>query len=113
MRSLALLLALWIPAPAQVAPMLNLVVVEGEGQINNIKQRTAREPVVQAQDENHRPVAGAIVMFTLPSNGAGGTFANGAHTLTVTTRAGARTFPIPTDAVKALQQCANALTKKR
>ena len=85
MRSLALLLALWIPAPAQVAPMLNLVVVEGEGQINNIKQRTAREPVVQVQDENHRPVAGAIVMFTLPSNGAGGTFANGAHTLTVTT----------------------------
>jgi hypothetical protein len=65
--------------------MLNLVVVEGEGQINNIRQRTAREPVVQVQDENHRPVAGAIVMFTLPSNGAGGSFANGAHTLTVTT----------------------------
>jgi hypothetical protein len=65
--------------------MLNLVVVEGEGQINNIKQRTAREPVVQVEDENHRPVAGAIVMFTLPAKGAGGTFANGAHTLTVTT----------------------------
>jgi len=79
-----LVLAFWIPAAAQ-APMLNLVVVEGEGQINNIRQRTAREPVVQVQDENHRPVAGAIVTFTLPSNGAGGTFANGARTLTVTT----------------------------
>jgi hypothetical protein len=83
-RALALLLAFSIPAAAQ-APMLNLVVVEGEGQINNIRQRTAREPVVQVQDENHRPVAGAIVVFTLPSNGAGGTFANGARTLTVTT----------------------------
>ena len=85
MRCLALLLALSIPATSQVAPMLNLVVVEGEGQINNIKQRTAREPVVQVEDENHKPVAGAAVAFTLPTNGAGGTFANGAHTLTVTT----------------------------
>jgi hypothetical protein len=84
-RCLALLLAFWIPATSQVAPVLNLVVVEGEGQINNIKQRSARDPVVQVQDENHKPVAGAIVMFTLPSNGAGGTFANGARTLTVTT----------------------------
>jgi hypothetical protein len=84
-RCLSLLLALWIPATAQVAPMLNLVVVEGEGAVNNIRQRTAREPIVQVQDENHKPVAGAIVVFTLPSNGAGGTFANGAHTLTVAT----------------------------
>jgi hypothetical protein len=67
------------------APMLNLVVVEGEGQINNIRQRTAREPVVQVEDENHKPVAGAIVVFTTPSNGASGVFANGSHTLTVTT----------------------------
>ena len=83
MRILSLLLALWLPAIAQVAPMLNLVVLEGEGATNNIRQRTAREPVVQVQDENHKPVAGAIVVFTLPSNGAGGTFANGARTLTV------------------------------
>ena len=85
MRRLALLLAFWLPATAQVAPLLNLVVVEGEGQINNIKQRTAREPVVQVEDENHRPVAGAIVIFTLPARGASGTFANGARTLSVVT----------------------------
>jgi len=84
LRCLALLLALWLPAFSQ-APMLNLVVVEGEGQINNIKERTAREPVVQVQDENHRPVAGAVVVFTLPSNGASGVFANGARTVTVNT----------------------------
>ena len=83
MRFLSLLLALWIPAPAQVAPMLSLVVIEGEGATNNIRQRTAREPVVQVQDENHKPVAGAIVVFTLPSNGAGGVFANGARTLSM------------------------------
>src|SRR5260370_16891520 len=82
-RYLSLLLAVWIPATAQVAPMLNLVVLEGEGATNNIRQRTAREPVVQVEDENHKPVAGAIVVFTLPSNGAGGTFANGARTLTM------------------------------
>ena len=65
--------------------MLNLVVIEGEGAINDIRQRTAREPIVQVQDENHRPVAGAIVTFTLPGRGASGVFANGSQTLTVTT----------------------------
>jgi len=76
---------LWANAQAQVAPMLNLVIIEGEGAINNVRQRTAREPIVQVQDENHKPVAGAIVMFTLPSRGASGVFANGSQTLTVTT----------------------------
>jgi hypothetical protein len=68
-----------------LAPKLNIVIVEGEGAINNIRQRTAREPIVQVEDENHRPVAGALVLFTLPSNGAGGAFANGTQTLTVVT----------------------------
>ncbi len=59
--------------------MLNIVIIEGEGAINNIKQRTAREPVVQVEDENHKPVAGAAVIFALSDQGAGGTFAGGAH----------------------------------
>jgi len=86
-RGLSLFMAfcLWASAQDQAAPMLNLVVVEGEGAINNIRQRTARDPIVQVQDENHRPVAGAIVTFTLPGRGASGTFANGAQTMTVTT----------------------------
>ena len=70
--------------------MLNLIVVEGEGAINNMRQRTARETIVQVEDENHKPVAGAVVVFTLPSQGAGGTFAGGAQTLTVTTNAQGR-----------------------
>jgi hypothetical protein len=62
---------------------LNLVIVEGEGAINNVRQRTAREPIVQVEDENHKPVAGAAVVFLLPDHGASGIFANGSRTLTV------------------------------
>lgn len=93
MRYLAGSLSVWIALtaiPLQGQQMLNLIVVEGEGAINNIRQRTARETIVQVEDENHKPVAGAVVVFTLPSQGAGGTFANGAQTLTVTTDAQGR-----------------------
>jgi hypothetical protein len=75
-----------IQAPAQDAPLrLNIVVVEGDGAINNIRQRTAREPIVQVEDQNHKPVAGAAVVFTLPSSGPSGVFPNGSRILTVTT----------------------------
>ncbi len=97
MRLVSLLLAgvLAVPLPCIVsaqdaAPKLNLVVVEGDGAINNIRQRTAREPIVQVEDENHRPIAGAVVVFTLSSQGASGTFAGGEHTLTVTSDAQGR-----------------------
>jgi len=86
-RFLGLFLAAGLMAQA---PVLNIVVVEGEGAINNIRQRTAREPIVEVQDENHRPVAGAAVVFSLPSQGAGGSFAGGAHSLTVITDAQGR-----------------------
>jgi hypothetical protein len=79
--------AAFAQAPAHT---LNLVIVEGDGAINNIRQRTAREPIVQVEDENHKPVAGAAVLFLLPEHGAGGTFADGSHSLTVTTNAQGR-----------------------
>jgi hypothetical protein len=69
---------------------LNLVIVDGDGAINNIKQRTAREPIVQVEDENHKPVAGAVVVFLLPDQGASGAFADGSHMLTVTSDAQGR-----------------------
>ncbi len=84
-RSGFLVLLMAMLLGAQTPGKLTLVVVEGEGAINNIRQRTAREPIVQVEDENHKPVAGAAVVFTLPSNGAGGAFADGAHTLTAIT----------------------------
>ena len=72
-------------AQAGAASLLNIVVVEGEGAINNIRQRTAREPIVQVEDENHKPIAGAAVTFSLPSHGASGIFPNGSRTVTVLT----------------------------
>lgn len=97
MRSLCFLLAGSLALPfspvafAQApAHTLNLVIVEGDGAINNIRQRTAREPIVQVEDENHKPVAGAAVLFLLPEHGAGGTFADGSHSLSVVTNAQGR-----------------------
>ena len=80
----------------QDAPKLKILIIEGEGATNNIKQRTAREPIVEVLDENNRPVGGAIVTFTAPNYGASGTFQGGSKLFTVTTdsngRATARGF---------------------
>ena len=64
---------------------LNIVIVEGDGAVNNLRQRVVREPIVRVEDQNHKPVAGVTVSFLLPDNGAGGTFVNGGKLLTVTT----------------------------
>ena len=69
----------------QLPRRLNLVIVEGEGAINNIKLRTARETIVQVEDENHRPIAGAVVVFLLPTVGPGGTFVTGSKSATIVT----------------------------
>lgn len=64
---------------------LNIAIIEGEGEVNNIKTRVAREPIVEVTDENHKPIGGAIVTFTAPNSGPGGVFGNGSRFLTVTT----------------------------
>ena len=88
-KSLALGLSFLITLPhahAQTMPTeLNIVVLEGEGATNNARQRVARDPVVRVEDENHKPIAGAAVVFTLPTEGATGEFANGAKSLTIMT----------------------------
>jgi hypothetical protein len=65
---------------------LFISVLEGEGALNNIRERDAREPVVQVTDENHKPVAGALVLFLIHDggNGASATF-SGTQSLSVTT----------------------------
>jgi hypothetical protein len=70
---------------AQQPPELQILVIGGEGSINNVKQRTAREPVIEVRDRNNRPVAGALVLFEAPRSGASGTFIGGSPTLRVTT----------------------------
>jgi hypothetical protein len=86
--SLSILLAAPdVRAQAPAPTKLSILVVEGDGAINNIRQRTAREAIVQVEDENHRPVAGAAVLFMLPNSGPSGVFAGGGRTLIATTNA--------------------------
>lgn len=64
---------------------LLITIVEGEGALNDIRTRTAREPIVEVDDENHKPVAGALVLFSLDKSGS--TYANfsGASSVSVRT----------------------------
>ena len=97
----ALILAL-VPAPELLAQasvavqaagaplMLHINILEGEEALNNIKERTAREPIIQVEDQNHKPVAGALIIFTSVrgTNGAGGTFNSFTQYRTVTNAEG-------------------------
>jgi len=74
-----------VRAQAPEPQQLTISILEGEGAINNIRQRTAREAIVQVQDENHKPVAGVAVTFFLADHGASGVFSNGSRSLTVMT----------------------------
>lgn len=74
-----------LPAAQSPASKLQILIVEGDGAINNIRQRVAREPVVQVVDENNKPVAGATVVFMLPDVGPSGGFLGGEKMLTVMT----------------------------
>lgn len=66
---------------------LKIVVVEGEGAVNIIQQKTAVAPVIEVRDRNDQPVAGATVNFVVR---AGRASFSGARTLTVTTNAAGR-----------------------
>ncbi len=61
--------------------------LEGEGAVNIIQQKTAVRPLVEVRDRNNLPVAGATVTFSIGGGGSGAVFAGGAQTLTVTTNA--------------------------
>lgn len=74
----------------QGAMKLNIVVISGDGAINNIKSRTARETIVEVRDENNKPVAGASVVFLLPDSGPGLVSSNGSRMLTSMTDANGR-----------------------
>ena len=73
--------------PAQVNSQSNLkiVVVEGDGAVNDIGAVTVAEPVVRIEGENSQSLAGAMVVFTLPETGPGGIFADGSKSLIVHT----------------------------
>src|SRR5690348_13419497 len=64
---------------------IKIVIQEGQGAINNIKEHRAKEPVVQVLHQDGEAVLGATVTFLLPDTGPGGAFNDGAHVLTVQT----------------------------
>jgi hypothetical protein len=66
---------------------LKIVVLEGEGAVNIIQQKTATAPVIEVRDQNDLPVAGAAVRFVIRSGRAA---FGGARTLSVTTNAAGR-----------------------
>jgi hypothetical protein len=89
----ALAVILTVPSFGQDAAVplkLNIIIVEGDGAVNNARQRVSREPIVQVTDENNRPVAGAAVIFFLPGSGPGATFPGGANSFTAITGADGR-----------------------
>ena len=64
---------------------LRIVIVEGEDAILNVRQRVAREAIIQVEDENRKPVAGALLTLTAPRQGASVVFGNGLNNITLTT----------------------------
>ena len=66
---------------------IQIRIVEGEGAINSIRLRRAREPVVQVADRNGEPIEGATVSFVLPATGASGFFGTSGLSLTMQTNA--------------------------
>ena len=80
--SLLLLCASTVVAEQQ---QLKIVVVEGEGAVSIIQQRTAVRAVVEVRDQNNLPVSGATVTFAV--TGKGGATVAGAQTVTVSTNA--------------------------
>jgi len=84
---LSLVLGSVLALDAQQASSLRIVVLEGEGAVNIIQQKTAVRPLVEVRDRNNLPVAGASVTFSIAGGGQGAAFAGGLQTLTVTTNA--------------------------
>ena len=64
---------------------LHVVVLEGEGAINSVRSPRAKEPIIRVEDSKNRGIAGAVVTFLLPADGAGAIFGNGGSSLTLTT----------------------------
>ena len=86
----AAMVAQAVAASTAAPKALFITILEGEGELNDIRARTAREPIVQVEDENHKPVAGALVLFAIPKGGAAGANFSGLSSLTVRTGADGR-----------------------
>jgi hypothetical protein len=73
------------PQAEAASPPFTIRFVEGQGAINNVNRGTAFEPIVEVLNEQSLPVKDAMVTFTLPAVGPGGTFPDGGKSLMVHT----------------------------
>lgn len=73
------------PSPSS----FHIAIIDGEGALNNVEGRSAREPIVQVEDKNHKRVEGAYVKFDTPNAPGlpGAQFGNGSTTSVATTNA--------------------------
>lgn len=78
-RSLILFLAVTLAARGQPTA-LKVALIEGEGAVYPAGSKATRGVTVQVTDDAGRPVEGATVTFSLPSDGPGGVFASGDRT---------------------------------
>jgi hypothetical protein len=78
-----------VPAPATpqlpVIQSLKILVLAGDGEMNDLERRLMAPLVVQVLDQNERPVESAEVIFRFPLNGPSATFPGGKTSLTVRT----------------------------
>ncbi|HEX4231821.1 MAG TPA: hypothetical protein VHZ07_24345 [Bryobacteraceae bacterium] len=68
----------------------HISIIDGEGALNNVQGRLAREPVIQVEDRNHRRIPGAYVVFDSPKSGPSAVFADGSNHFAATTGADGR-----------------------
>jgi hypothetical protein len=71
-------------------PAIKVEVIAGQAATNNIRTRKGVEPIALVTDERGQPVAGVMVIFTLPATGPGGTFADGSKRTIVYTNSEGR-----------------------
>ncbi len=79
------------PPPSAALPVeqsLKILVLAGNGEMNDLERRVMAPLVVQVLDQNDRPVDGAEVVFRFPLNGPTATFSGGKSSVTVRTNAG-------------------------
>jgi hypothetical protein len=70
-------------APLPVIKNLKMLVLAGNGEMNDLERKVMAPLVVQVLDQNDRPVEGAQVIFRFPLDGPGAAFAGGQLSQTV------------------------------
>ena len=90
LSGLCILLLLNPAGAILAAPALKIIVVEGDGAINNVRTHTAHDPVVEVRNEEDGLVTSASVIFQTPATGASADFGDGMRSFVTQTDAEGR-----------------------